>query len=66
MILQARDQSPAFPGAGTRRERSRDGRAVIVHVIMRALPPCAARGVRPVQEREPDAEPGRGRLGSAY
>jgi hypothetical protein len=54
--LQARERRTPLPG--------RDGRAVIVRIVMPALLPCAAaRDVMPEGERDPDAEPGRGRLG---
>jgi hypothetical protein len=56
---QARERRTPFPG--------RDGRAVIVRVIMPARPACAqARDVRPEREQDSDAMPGRGRLGECY
>jgi hypothetical protein len=42
-------------------------RTEIVRVIMPARPPCAvARDVRPEQERDADAAPGRGRYADCY
>lgn len=49
--------------------RGRDGRAVIVRIVLASRRPMLLRDVpRPEHERhhDPDAEPGRGRLGLAY
>ena len=51
---RAEDRRSPFP--------VRDGRAVIIRVLMPSRPLCAqARDVRPEREPDPDGAPGRGR-----
>jgi hypothetical protein len=45
---------------------ARDVRDVVIRLVMPSRRPCAAREVGRVLDRDPDAEPGRGRYGDAY